>query len=483
MVTFVSFSNICVLLMKEEYQKTIMLMVMCLISIWMGIAIFTNGMFFDGIVYAAVANNLAHDVGSLWHFQYSPTFNPNYIEQPPLMILIQSWFFRVLGDGVIVERIYCVLFAGLMVYIIRALWKEFQPEHASAFWFPVLLWIIVPIIPWTYQNNLQEVTMAAFDGLAVLGILFGCRREKWFWLLIGGAMIFLASFTKGIQGLFPLAIPFLYWLILRKGTVGEMLIKSLMVISVPLVLYSLLFLSPDARLFYQQYFERRLAGSFAGIQNTTSSHFHLLYQLLEDLIIPIGLCSLMWLWLRLKKEKRLFYDQEALLFISIGLSASLPLMVTLEQRKFYLATSIPYFAMGLAVWTRFIPLGLASKIEILGWNLKRIRQITIIILFCLPFGLPFLINISKRERDLITDLQLLKSHIPERSILSIPASMATQWSYHAYFMRYNHLALDEKNQHAYYLSEQPADIPPDSCYQEVEWSLKKFRLYHCPEKE
>lgn len=456
---------------------------MCLISVWMGAAIFTNGMFFDGVVYAATANNLAHGIGSLWHFVYSPTFNPDFVEQPPLMILLQSGFYRLLGDGLWVERVYCFLFAILMVYIIRALWNEFQLEHTSGFWYPILLWAFVPIIPWTYQNNLQEVTMAAFDGLAVLWILYGYRREKWFWLFAGGTMIFMASFTKGIQGLFPLAVPFLYWLILRKGTFGEMLIKSLAVLFVPLILYALLFLSSDARLFYQEYFERRLAGSFAGIQNTTSSHFYLLYKLFGDLIIPAALCSLLWFWLKSKKENQLFYNREALLFICIGLSASLPLMVTLEQRNFYLATSIPYFAIGMALWSNFIPLALASKMEVLGWNLKRIRQTTIVLLACLLLVLPLLINISKRERDLIADLQLLKSHIPERSILSIPASMATQWSYHAYFMRYNHLALDDKNLHAYYLSEQPTDIPPDSCYQQISLSLNKFRLYHCPEKE
>lgn len=469
--------------MKDEFQKTIMLLVICLISIWIGVATFTNGMFFDGVVYAATANNLAHGMGSIWHFQYSPTFNPNFVEQPPLMIVIQSWFFRVLGDGLIVERVYCFLFTGLMMYIIRALWKEFQKEHSSAFWYPVLLWAIVPIIPWTYQNNLQEVTMAALDGMAVLWILYGCRQEKWLWCMAGGIMIFLASFTKGLQGLFPLAVPFLYWLTLRKGTFWGMVAKSSVILSIPLLLYALLFLSADARLFYQQYVERRLGGSFAGIQNTTSSHFYLLYKLVGDLMIPAVLCGLLWWWLKSRKEHTLLHHREALLFISIGLSASLPLMVTLEQRKFYLATSIPYFAMGMALWTSFAPIELASKLEILGWNLKRIRQTTSITLICLLLSLPLWIHISKRENDLIADLEMLKSQIPERSTLSIPASMATRWSYHAYFMRYHYIALDEKNLHPYYLIEQRSETPLDSCYRQVQLPLKKFRLYYCQEKE
>lgn len=468
--------------MNDEYQKTILLTVMCLIAVWMGVAIFTNGMFFDGIVYAAVANNLAHGIGSLWHFEYSPTFIPDYAEQPPLMILIQSWFFRLLGDGLLVERIYCLLFAGWMVYVIRAFWREFHPDNPSSFWYPVLLWALVPIISWTYQNNLQEVTMAAFDGTAVLWILYGCRRKQWFWFVAGGIMVFLASFTKGIQGLFPLAVPFFYGLILGKGTFWKMMGYTFILVSICLGVYTLLLQIPEANEFYRQYVERRLVGTFDGIQDTTTSHFYLLFKLLGDLLIPAVLCGMLWLWLKQEKETALRIHREALLFICIGLCASLPLMITLEQRKFYLANSIPYFSLGMALFTGYIPEKLALKMKSVPWNYKRIRWVAGIVLISLPAVLPLLIAIPKRDRDMIEDLKLIQAQVPEYSILAIPTSMASRWSYHAYFMRYNHLALDEKNLHPFFLAEASMEFPPDSCYQTVSLPLKKFRLYHCPEK-
>jgi 4-amino-4-deoxy-L-arabinose transferase-like glycosyltransferase len=60
--------------------------------------LYQDGMFMDGVQYAAVARNLAKGIGSFWF----PVFSDNYVaglnsfhEHPPLVYYLQSFFFKI----------------------------------------------------------------------------------------------------------------------------------------------------------------------------------------------------------------------------------------------------------------------------------------------------------------------------------------------------------------------------------------------------
>ena len=44
--------------------------------------LFTQGMFFDGLTFAAIARNLNEGVGQFWSPQYTPYVHPEYFEHP-----------------------------------------------------------------------------------------------------------------------------------------------------------------------------------------------------------------------------------------------------------------------------------------------------------------------------------------------------------------------------------------------------------------
>ena len=68
-----------------------------------------EGMFLDGITYAALAKNYAQGLGNFWNLHYCQTLYPEFHEHPPLAIVIQSWFFTLFGSSIYVEKIYSVL--------------------------------------------------------------------------------------------------------------------------------------------------------------------------------------------------------------------------------------------------------------------------------------------------------------------------------------------------------------------------------------
>ncbi|MGK0366790.1 MAG: 4-amino-4-deoxy-L-arabinose transferase-like glycosyltransferase, partial [Saprospiraceae bacterium] len=86
-----------------------------------------DGMFMDGVLYAAVAKNQAEGFGSFWQPIFTDTWNKHGVhtfhEHPPLVFGIQSLFFKILGTSIYVERFYSFLTAFFTAWLIHLNWK------------------------------------------------------------------------------------------------------------------------------------------------------------------------------------------------------------------------------------------------------------------------------------------------------------------------------------------------------------------------
>src|SRR5690606_19575093 len=93
-------------------------------AIFLGIispALFSDGMFMDGLIYATIAKNLANGMGSFWYLKFSETFFSAFHEHPPLAMALQSIFFKIFGDSIYVERFYSMgsfLITGYIMVLI-----------------------------------------------------------------------------------------------------------------------------------------------------------------------------------------------------------------------------------------------------------------------------------------------------------------------------------------------------------------------------
>jgi len=83
-----------------------------------------RGMFVDGVTYASIARNLALGRGSFWSPSYTLTLYPQFHEHPPLGFWLQSWWFRLLGDHLFVERAYSIAVALATAVLIAAIWRR-----------------------------------------------------------------------------------------------------------------------------------------------------------------------------------------------------------------------------------------------------------------------------------------------------------------------------------------------------------------------
>ena len=448
-----------------------------------------DGMFVDGIFYAAISHNLAHHLGTFWNPHYSETLYPSLHEQPPLMFWMQAQFFRLLGDSIYVERIYSLLTAIMNAVGISLIWKEIFKDNSKLIqqgWLPILLWIIVPICFWTYVNNMEECTMSIFDVFAVYFIFKSFNQSnKIPFLLIAGGFIFLASLTKGPQGLFPLCVVALRYFTHKNISLKLGCIYSLVILSVPTIIYLYFFSNPVIRESFHQYFQRRFVLTFNNQNQTTDFRFYLIFRLLGEMIPVLLFTSIVIIFNRKKKIIGNYFQENKkniIFFMLIGLSASLPLMITKEQRGFYLVTSLPYFSLAFAI---IISPYISLLINQFMPKLIRIFKIISIILFAGVMTFTFMqFGKTKRDEVLLHDIYEMQNNLTRNTIVSTNHAIFYDWFVHAYFQRLLNVSLDEDSLRTYVLIYKTDSVKPNTKgYFKVSLPTIRYDLYQMRKNE
>src|SRR4051812_39797406 len=91
--------------------------------------LFQDGMFMDGLLYAAIGKNFSQGLGTWWNLYFSHCWGSDYHEQPPMLFWLQAAFFRLFGTGFWVERLYSLLAAIANAFVISLIWKKiFLPK-------------------------------------------------------------------------------------------------------------------------------------------------------------------------------------------------------------------------------------------------------------------------------------------------------------------------------------------------------------------
>ncbi|NPA68702.1 MAG: hypothetical protein GXO50_08845, partial [Chlorobi bacterium] len=142
-------------------------------------ALFTDGMFMDGTIYAVLSRNLAEGNGTFWHLHFSDTLLSDFKEHPPLAFYLGSLLFKLLGDNIFTERIYS-LFTGVITAVLIALAvKTFDKNRGKEVsLISLFVWLSFPLVNWTYANNMLENTMTVFILISTVFVLKSLKNDK-----------------------------------------------------------------------------------------------------------------------------------------------------------------------------------------------------------------------------------------------------------------------------------------------------------------
>lgn len=448
-----------------------------------------DGVFMDGMLYISVSKNLADGLGTFWNPHFSLTSMSDFHEQPPLYFGLLAIFYKLFGTSMYVERLFCLLCYTITAFFIHKLWKtifESETEMAKNSWLPVLFWSTIPVCFWAYTNHVEETVMAVFTTISVYYMYCAIFKKQRivFNLVLAGIFIFLSSLTKGVQGMFPVAGAVFYFMVFRTISFRKMILYSLLLVGVPLVIYGMLMITnADVYLSFKKYFEIRLLGTFANKGATTDTHFDLLARLFMELLPVAALTALLLFFTRKQKAHDRItsnHYKTILWFLFMGLSGSLPLMVTLEQRGFYLVTSFPLFAIGIAMWLAPRLTQWTERINLLSPTFKLTKILSIVLLAATTSFSVMQVGHTKRDSDLLSDVYAIGKIVPHGDIINMPDDMWNDWSLREYLIRNFYISTDKccNQPHTFFIirKDLPKNLIPDY-YQPYSLPTKEVDLY------
>jgi 4-amino-4-deoxy-L-arabinose transferase-like glycosyltransferase len=415
----------------------------------------------DGELYTAVSHNLANGIGTFWFPSFSyhnlAGIQGSFHEQPPLVFGIQALFFKAFGDSMYVERFYVFITIVLNIFLIKKLWETIFIDNdklRSISWLPVIFWIGIPVCFWSYSYNMHENTVSIFTLSAVLFLFKALQTQKTvnqiLLIIISSAFVFLASFSKGLPGFFPLAVPFIMACFSYRSTIKQAMLYSFMMLIIVVGSYALLLLNDDAKKSLSIYFFERLLKRVNDVP-TTTFYLDTLWRLCQEILLDIGLIILIKRTTR-KYElafKPLF--KESLLLFCIGLAGVLPLMLTLVQKGFYMVPALPFIGMSLAVLVaNDVAYLVHDKMNGQKANVA-LKLISIVaVISTLAFTATKIGEIS-RDKITVKDVHLLGSQIPNHSIINCSEDMLNDWPLQTYLSRYYFISLDLGEKQTYFV--------------------------------
>jgi hypothetical protein len=404
-----------------------------------------EGMFFDGITYASISRNLSIGNGSFWNVHYRGDWR--FAEHPPLMFGIQAIFFKILGDSFYTEKVYCFVVWLATVLSLRKLWaKTTDNETAKAFSLPLFCWVMMPSVMWSYPSNLLDTTMALLDIWAVYFLFTALQNDKIDngKLALGGLFIYLATLTKGPVGFFPLAVPILYQLTHGKHGWGKTIAYSFIPLVTVSVLYGATCAYEPARTCLNEYLNEQVFKAVAGQRDVVDSklgRYQLLYDIAEQSIPAICLAILLYLIAKLAKAKIApvkSHKQLAIFYLLLALCGSLPIVISLKQRTFYLTPVFPYFAFAIAL-TAYPAFAVLMKRASIPIAKNFVNALILVASLGAAGYVATRFGKIGRDEAMITDVRQMQQLIPEGEKIGICRAMDRDYTFLAYIQRYHKL--------------------------------------------
>lgn len=432
----------------------------------------------DGLYYATLSLRVAENNFNPFALHFMDQHFNLFYEHPPLKFIMQAFFFTIFGDAFYTEHIYALSMLLLQLLLIAQIFKNVINGNKAVYWLPMLLYTSVYSIIWAFSNNMIENTLGVFMLLAVLLYQKFIRREKVFFLIFAGIAVFLGFLTKGPTALFPLAIPFLYFISynsLNRQNFLNMLKQVLIVFSAAIFPFLILYLSvEDFSTFFNAYFNHQILKSLTSV-STVSSRFYIIQRFLIEALPPLLICILLGI---IDRRAFKWHDkqvvQPALFFFLIALSSVLPIMLSMKQSTFYINHAFAFLAISLGILFNESAGRINSVFE------NRIRKIpdfaTTSILLAATISLSYFgSKFVDRDQELLSDLKQLQTHMPDQDYSLCP-DLNGDWKYYAYFGRYTHSNLNKYDpcENQFLLERRNGQCLHDTVYNQTAFEGKHF---------
>ncbi len=396
-------------------------------------AIFSEGMFVDGLTYAALARNWVEGRGTFWFLHYTNDLLADFHSHPPFGMTGLALGYYLFGDSHYVEILYSILTGILAAWGMYKIGKLYHPLLGSL---SILFWLLIPLVPWAFRSNMLENTLCVFTTWAVYALLLCLKAKKSFiFIFVSGILLCLGFLTKGPTALFPFCLPILYGILFREKWLFHISTFMLQIISFFAAFFTIFYSSKGAKKSILMY----LNNAIQNAQNhTVLRHTYIIEELFVQILPILGIVALMVGFSFYQQKKNIFKTHSllkvALFFILLGSSGVFPIMLSNKQSGYYMLPALSFWALGIAA---FIVPFIEKRIEI--WQEKYTRKVAITT-FLVIIATFFIAIIGKenfsRDKEMRNDLAKVAAFVPEHANIYIHPSEHENWLLYAYFARF-----------------------------------------------
>ena len=351
-----------------------------------------------------------------------------------------------------------------------------------------MLFVIVPMTSWAFSNNMLENTMTLFIVISVYCCIVSLKNPTIFssllYGILSGVSIFLAVLVKGPIALFPLVVPFVSLSSEHQKLPKTVVTASVLVTTLALAFGLMFSLSTASAHFFKRYWSQQVLASVMGERETSASRFNVLKVVSRENLVPLlaaGLLTAAMYRLRKTTISSIHY-RLCLYYLGIALAGSLPILISVKQKRWYAFPSLPFYALAIAVVFNDAALALE---RFLGENKKMCKYITVFssTILCVAVFLMFLEkNAIRRDKDFHRDFSEQFLTIGERNIISAyPNHLAKHWSLVANMQRKFKASLSENMGHDYLLTTTEymnSEQIPAKYKRKPPFHAKKYVLFH-----
>ena len=411
----------------EQGLSSKIILLMCAISLYfllLGHKLMRLGIHADGMEYANIARNLADGVGTFWKPYHDDILHPVFHEHPPLVFWIQSLFFKLFGEGPYIENFYG-LTVGLVIFSCMALfWQRVRHDFRHSplgSWWPLLLIMSLPIFSYTLQVNRLVNTFTIFAILASYFAYLSATRNK-FWLvfsMLSGVFIYLGFIAKGPVALFSIVIPILAWMVLKARLPVAVISTLFIAAAFASVLLTTFYIYPDSVDFWRAFWKDQVMLSIMSRRAVRGTHWYLVERWAAEMVVPVTI-AVVFMALTKMPYRQIKLNRPALFFILIGLSSSLPFLISTRQHNRYIFHSYPFYILGLA----FLTENIGIKIQTILSEKPKIRKATVILTtVCFLAALTSMVykkdHVRKGRNAFYNDIYMKNIQLPERITISV----------------------------------------------------------------
>ncbi len=443
-----------------------------------------HGLFMDGLIYSSVAHNMANGYGTFFEPMFThSTINP-FHEHPPLAFGILAIFFKIFGHAFWIEKFYSILVAIIIAFLIRKIWNEISKETGvkdERWWIVVLFWITIPMCYWSVRNNMLENVMGMFSMLSFY-IMFAVRNSERKFSpvhIAAGAILVLSFLSKGFPGMFPLVTPILLFLFYKRQSFSVAVWQNAQVFLGFLFLMLLALVVPGMLENLKAYFNIQLLPSLSG-ETVVVRRTLILEALLNQIIVHLFLAAIVvFISYKLYRRKIVFLTNQKrtmYFFLVVGLSATIPIMLSPKQLGFYTVPSLPYYMFALVLLIYSIYDGCVVRLEHSGkWNVFRKVSFGLLIV-------PIIVSILfagkvSRDREVLAEVHQLGEHLGRDKEISLSSALYPEWGLMGYLQRYYFIGCKRTEEKLPYLLLKKGETLPEG-YADENLNLKTMRLAH-----